>query len=224
MEVHSSSSGAGSDENLSSSDMSERSGEHEHDYEDIYMIREDPGKQQERSNAARSRSRDSGSHSRSASTSSSNSGCNVIVKVPTTNRKDSKKSNDFLPKPQKYENYDKLKNMKKESQESGLSSTASTLSSEDDGEKTKLGVRHSLPPPKTGTVSATNTNSRLLKRVTSVPADISPPPPPPPLPMVKTGDETKNNEDEMVEVVEEPTVRPSDVVRGMCRSISSICK
>ncbi|CAH1106659.1 unnamed protein product, partial [Psylliodes chrysocephalus] len=78
VDVHSSSSGAGSDENLSSSDLSERSGDHEHDYEDIYMIREE----NKALNKTRSNSRDSGSHSRSGSVSSSNSG-NVIVHLTT---------------------------------------------------------------------------------------------------------------------------------------------
>lgn len=83
MEVHSSSSGAGSDENLSSSDLSERSGDHEHDYEDIYLVREESAKKLDENNN-RSRSRDSGSHSRSGSVSSSNS-CNVTVKLNTEN-------------------------------------------------------------------------------------------------------------------------------------------
>lgn len=82
MEVHSSSSGAGSDENLSSSDLSERSGDHEHDYEDIYLVREESASKRDQNNN-RSRSRDSGSHSRSGSISSSNSACNVAVKVNT---------------------------------------------------------------------------------------------------------------------------------------------
>lgn len=111
VEVHSSSSGAGSDENLSSSDLSERSGDHDHDYEDIYLVREDnkAGKTDKNNNsggAGRSRSRDSGSHSRSGSASSSNSGCNVVVKVTPqklAEQKEVKKANEFLPKPQKYE-------------------------------------------------------------------------------------------------------------------------
>lgn len=148
VEVHSSSSGAGSDENLSSSDLSERSGDHDHDYEDIYLGRDDQDDKRwarkgqntfslcsvscflynarkyfwaarltisslrrDKNNntgegggggASRSRSRDSGSHSRSASVSSSNSGrADVVVKV--TPQKEAKKTNEFLPKPQKYE-------------------------------------------------------------------------------------------------------------------------
>ncbi|KAK6630414.1 hypothetical protein RUM43_014759 [Polyplax serrata] len=77
VEVHSSSSGAGSEENLSSSDMSERSDEQEHDYEDIYHLRE---VNVEGKNGSRSRSRDSGSHSRSGSVSSTNSG-GIVVKL-----------------------------------------------------------------------------------------------------------------------------------------------
>lgn len=75
--MHSSSSGAGSEENLSSSDMSERSDEQEHDYEDIYHLRE---VNVEGKNGSRSRSRDSGSHSRSGSVSSTNSG-GIVVKL-----------------------------------------------------------------------------------------------------------------------------------------------
>lgn len=82
MEVHSSSSGAGSDENLSSSGLSERSGDHEHDYEDIYLVRQENGNKLDQNNN-RSQSRDSGSHSRSGSVSSSNSTCNVMVRLST---------------------------------------------------------------------------------------------------------------------------------------------
>ncbi|KAJ4444878.1 hypothetical protein ANN_06675 [Periplaneta americana] len=71
VEVHSSSSGAGSDENLSSSDLSERSADPENDYEEIYQSREEK--------PARRRSRDSGSHSRTGSTSSSSNGHQVVV-------------------------------------------------------------------------------------------------------------------------------------------------
>ncbi|KAJ8972257.1 hypothetical protein NQ317_014622 [Molorchus minor] len=243
VEVHSSSSGAGSDENLSSSDLSERSGDHDHDYEDIYLVREESKKKNfTRSNNGRSHSRDSGSHSRSGSISSSHSGCNVVVKltansngnnvnvpaVTTVTRRirekvSTYKANEFLPKPQKYEKMEKK--FKKDGQsESGLSSTPSTLSSEEEPEKAKLGARHSLPP-KTSNNTLTN-NSRALKRVTSVPIDTSPPPPPPPLPskdvfnLSNLDDEPRGAE--IVEVVEEPTLRPSDIVKGMCRSMSAL--
>jgi hypothetical protein len=73
VEVHSSSSGAGSDENLSSSDLSERSADPENDYEEIYQSREEKAAVSE----VRRRSRDSGSHSRSSSCSNSH----VIVAV-----------------------------------------------------------------------------------------------------------------------------------------------
>ncbi|KAJ8956634.1 hypothetical protein NQ318_013988 [Aromia moschata] len=131
------------------------------------------------------------------------------------------RSNEFLPKPQKYEKIDKK--VKKEGQkESSHSSATSTLSSEEEFEKTKLGSRHSLPPKS----SAATTNSRVLKRVTSVPAEASPPPPPPP-PPAKEASHVANMEDEprgaeIVEVVEEPTLRPSDIVKGMCRSMSAL--
>lgn len=196
MEVHSSSSGAGSDENLSSSDLSERSGDHDHDYEDIYLVREESNKKTaEKQPNVRSRSRDSGSHSRSGSASSSNSGCNVVVKV-TPN----KKTNDFLPKPQKYEKAEKKKD-------------------EDDGEKIKLAERHSVP--------AQNVTSKVLKRVTSTPGDICPPPPPPPPPVgekKEVNDEDEPRGAEIVEIVEEATLKPSEIAKGMCKTISALCK
>ncbi|KAB0793255.1 hypothetical protein PPYR_12875 [Photinus pyralis] len=214
VEVHSSSSGAGSDENLSSSELSERSGDHDHDYEDIYLIHEEAEKKTETRTNTRSRSRDSGSHSRSGSTSSSNSACNVIVKLTPTKdvkKKEGKKTNEFLPKPQKYEK----RTLKKDSSGNSLSSTPSTLSSEDDGGKTKLGARHSLPS-KNGCA-----NSRLLKRNISVPVEgTSPPPPPPPLPANSTNVYDEPTGAEIVEVVEEPTLKPSEIIKGMCRSMS----
>jgi hypothetical protein len=79
VEVHSSSSGAGSDENLSSSDLSERSVDPENDYEEIYQSREE----KTATSGVRRRSRDSGSHSRSSS--SSNSHVVVAVSPPTQN-------------------------------------------------------------------------------------------------------------------------------------------
>ncbi|KAK5641412.1 hypothetical protein RI129_009959 [Pyrocoelia pectoralis] len=215
VEVHSSSSGAGSDENLSSSELSERSGDHDHEYEDIYLIHEEAEKKAETRTNTRSRSRDSGSHSRSGSTSSSNSACNVIVKLTPSkesnkgDKKESKKTNEFLPKPQKYEK----RTLKKDSSGNSLSSTPSTLSSEDDLGKIKLGVRHSLP--------IKNNNSRLLKRNVSVPVEgSSPPPPPPPLPSNSTNVYDEPTGAEIVEVVEEPTLKPSEIIKGMCRNMS----
>ncbi|XP_071051816.1 inversin-B-like isoform X2 [Onthophagus taurus] len=202
VEVHSSSSGAGSDENLSSSDLSERStGDHEHDYEDIYLVREESKKRDTIINNGnnnlsqiRSRSRDSGSHSRSASASSSNSGCNVVVKLtPTVNvstssgLKDSKKFNEFLPKPQKLE---KAQGKKE------------TYSEED---------HHSL-------IIKGNKN---LKRTVSGPPETPCVPPPPPFPERKEEmDEPRGAE--VVEVVEEPTLKPSEIVKGMCKSMNSL--
>ncbi|KAK4874203.1 hypothetical protein RN001_013563 [Aquatica leii] len=225
VEVHSSSSGAGSDENLSSSELSERSGDHDHDYEDIYLIHEESAEKNKTN--SRSRSRDSGSHSRSGSASSSNSACNVIVKLTPTKdvnkleKKDGKKTNEFLPKPQKYEKIEK-KHQRKDGNENYLSSTASTLSSEDDFGKTKLGARHSLPVK--NNIHASNA-SRVLKRNVSVPVDGgSPPPPPPPLP-APNGSSNFNAEptgSEYVEVIEEPTLKPSEIVKGMCRTMSAL--
>ncbi|TMW43462.1 hypothetical protein DOY81_011458 [Sarcophaga bullata] len=52
---------------------SSNSNNHDHDYEDIYLVREDARKNQQKYMIGRSRSRDSGSHSRSASASSTRS-------------------------------------------------------------------------------------------------------------------------------------------------------
>lgn len=265
VEVHSSSSGAGSDENLSSSDLSERSGEHEHDYEDIYLVREETNNKKTfdknnnntspttttttatsqpntttTNNAVRSRSRDSGSHSRSGSASSSNSACNVVVKLTSKDKTNNNtyKSNEFLPKPQKYEKIDNKKQQEIDSaQESGLSSTpSSVMSSEDEPEKTKLAVRHSMPPKS----MQNNNNERVLKRVTSVPVDMCPPPPPPPPPnsdntiisasvAVNVEQQRVNGDEEprgaeCVEIIEEPTLKPSDILKGSCRNISALSK
>ncbi|XP_063915929.1 espin isoform X2 [Zophobas morio] len=201
VEVHSSSSGAGSDENLSSSDLSERSGDHEHDYEDIYLVREESSKKPDKQSNIRSRSRDSGSHSRSGSASSSNSGCNVVVKL---NGAAPKKSNEFLPKPQKYEKKSK----------SPDSSAASSASNDDDGDKAKLAQRHSMPPKTAG-------GGKALKRVTSGPGDICPPPPPPP-PPVERREEDEPRGAEVVEIVEEPTLKPSEVAKGKTKTMAAL--
>jgi hypothetical protein len=76
VEVHSSSSGAGSDGNLSSLDMSERSADPENDYEEIYQPREE----KTAATGVRRSSRDSGSHSRSSSSSNSH----VVVEAAPT--------------------------------------------------------------------------------------------------------------------------------------------
>lgn len=99
-------------------------------------------------------------------------------------------------------------------QESGLSSSPSDLCSEEENEKVKLQARHSLQAPK-------NQNNKQLKRVVSVPLDICPPPPPPP-PPINTELGNKKESEDFVEVIEEPTVRPSDVVKGMVKSMSGI--
>lgn len=76
VEVHSSSSGAGSDENLSSLDLSERSADPENDYEEIYH----PPEEKTTVTGVRRSSRDSGSHSRSSSSSNSH----VVVEAAPT--------------------------------------------------------------------------------------------------------------------------------------------
>jgi hypothetical protein len=79
-QLHSSSSGAGSDENLSSSDLSEHSAEPENDYEEIYQSRDE----KTAVSGVRRRSRDSGSHSRSSSSGNSH----VVVTAPLPSQND----------------------------------------------------------------------------------------------------------------------------------------
>ncbi|KAH0822511.1 hypothetical protein GEV33_000280 [Tenebrio molitor] len=71
-------------------------------------------------------------------------------------------------------------------------------------------------PPKTA-----NGNAKPLKRMTSGPGDICPPPPPPPPPN-KEDDEPRGAE--VVEIVEEPTLKPSEIAKGMCRTMSALSK
>ncbi|XP_076250483.1 espin protein forked isoform X2 [Rhynchophorus ferrugineus] len=224
VEVHSSSSGAGSDENLSSSDLSSvKSNDHDHDYEDIYMIREESRKQErtiQNTKIGRSRSRDSGSHSRSGSVSSSNSGCNVIVKLTSNDDKTIYKSNEYISK---ISNKVEKSDVKREQKESSPRRSISN-GSEEEHDKPKLGPRHSSPPS-----TQVQTSTTVLKRVTSVPIEVTPPPPPPPPPNNKNTLIDPNDPHlfeprgaEVVEVVEEPTLRPSDIVKGMCRSMSAL--
>ncbi|XP_060522541.1 uncharacterized protein LOC132699708 isoform X2 [Cylas formicarius] len=201
VEVHSSSSGAGSDENLSSSDLSSvKSNEHEHDYEDIYLVREEFKKRERNEANRRSRSTDSGSHSRSGSVSSSNSGGHVTVK----------KSNEFLPKPQRIEKFDKKANNADQSKIRLAENNG--VPAEDEPDKTTYNPSHTLPAP------PTHNNNKALKRVSSVPVEIGPPPPPPP----PQPDLPAQRAPEIVEVVEEPTLKPSDIVKAS-RRLNASC-
>lgn len=67
----------------------------------------------------------------------------------------------------------------------------------------------------------------VLKRVTSVPTDISPPPPPPPPPhhkskLINDDDDEEPRGAEIVEIVVEPTLKPSEIAKGMCRTMSAL--
>lgn len=94
VEVHSSSSGAGSDINLSSPEISENS-KTENEYEDIYIVKENSTINEQKTNGViRRGSRDSGSHSRSESISSTNS--NVVIHVASSlNEKLTDNHDDF---------------------------------------------------------------------------------------------------------------------------------
>ncbi|PSN51771.1 hypothetical protein C0J52_05256 [Blattella germanica] len=192
VEVHSGS----SDENLSSSDLSERSADPENDYEEIYQSRDTA------TTAVRRRSRDSGSHSRSGSSSSSNSHMVVTAPPPPPNDNNEEPSTTV-------------------STESGVSSgSPSDLGhSEEECEKTKVSHRHSLPH-----LQHSTNNSRALKRVVSEPGAMCPPPPPPPPPAEecsstppspnhRSRSPSPSSTSTALEVVEEPTLKPSEVVQ-----------
>lgn len=93
VEVHSSSSGAGSDTNLSSPEISDTGKTTENEYEDIYVIKESTVGEIKTNGAVRRGSRDSGSHSRSESISSTNS--NVIRVVSVLEEKLADNQDDF---------------------------------------------------------------------------------------------------------------------------------
>jgi hypothetical protein len=85
--VHSSSSGAGSDENLSSLDLSDRSADPENDYEEIYH----PHEEKTAVTGVRKSSRDSGSHSRNSSSSNSHV---VVEAAPVPSQQDAPSQDD----------------------------------------------------------------------------------------------------------------------------------
>ncbi|XP_073830671.1 espin protein forked isoform X2 [Musca autumnalis] len=74
---------------------SSQSNSHDHDYEDIYLVREDARKNQQKYMVGRSRSRDSGSHSRSASASSTRS-TDVVLQYSNHNLNNKRDNNNFL--------------------------------------------------------------------------------------------------------------------------------
>ncbi|XP_061389892.1 GATA zinc finger domain-containing protein 14 [Musca vetustissima] len=110
-DVHSSSSGAGSGSDESASIASSnsntnksngsiqkpqsQSNSHDHDYEDIYLVREDARKNQQKYMVGRSRSRDSGSHSRSASASSTRS-TDVVLQYSNHNLNNKRDNNNSI--------------------------------------------------------------------------------------------------------------------------------
>ncbi|XP_021918556.1 espin isoform X1 [Zootermopsis nevadensis] len=207
VELHSSSSGAGSDENLSSSDLSEHSADPENDYEEIYQSREE----KTTASGVRRRSRDSGSHSRS----SSSSNIHVVVTAPPAAMNDAPAqeepsmtaSTDLEPMLM----LDSIIRSYEEEQESGVSSgSPSDLGhSEEECEKTRVSHRHSLPH-----LQHSAGSNRALKRVVSEPGPMCPPPPPPPPPAEEgLSSPSRSPSPPEPEVVEEPTVKPSEVVQ-----------
>ncbi|XP_062701530.1 uncharacterized protein LOC109421864 isoform X4 [Aedes albopictus] len=227
VEVHSSSSGAasGSDEDLSVS--SSNSGverkppelkrtnsksTHDHDYEDIYLVREEARYgTKTRTGAGRSRSRDSGSHSRSASASSNRSN-DIIMQL--TNQTVSNKEQMLINKrnnlyeQQNKHRYDVPKNYKttnlskanktashhQSNRELNLAASRndnayeSVCSPEDTHERTKLAQRHSLPHGSAVVSGNSNANNasggKQVKRSGSMKGNENKAvgPPPPPLP------------------------------------------
>ncbi|XP_025831863.1 formin-J isoform X1 [Agrilus planipennis] len=204
VEVHSSSNGSGSDGNLSSSEMSERS-DNDHDYEDIYFTQEEfRSKSRDREEQHSGGKRDLILRPRSHSISSINS--NVIISNLEETYESSSAGNEKIIISERHE-------------------TSVEINQD------KSGVRHSLPHKGVN-------NNKLLKRTTSTPANISsPPPPPPPLPSNDCKFETdfifarqKRTEsvredasvENEVEVIQEPTLKPSEIIKGNIKNMSSL--
>ncbi|XP_058444698.1 uncharacterized protein LOC131426185 isoform X2 [Malaya genurostris] len=227
VEVHSSSSGAasGSDEDLSVSSSNSSAqrkppevkrnvpkSTNDHDYEDIYLVREEARYgTKTRNGAGRSRSRDSGSHSRSASASSNRSN-DIIMQLTnqTVSNKEQmliNKRNNMYEQQNAKHRYDaaisyKTTNLSKanaktashhqSSLELSLASSRndnayeSVCSPEDTHERTKLAQRHSLPhggAAINGTSSSASNGGKYVKRSGSMNRSEAPVgPPPPPLP------------------------------------------
>ncbi|XP_020717273.1 putative uncharacterized protein DDB_G0286901 isoform X1 [Ceratitis capitata] len=80
--------------NYLNSDKVKQESSHDHDYEDIYLVREEARKNKHKFGSGRSRSRDSGSHSRSASTSSTRS-TDVVLQYSNHNM-NNKYKGEFL--------------------------------------------------------------------------------------------------------------------------------
>ncbi|XP_055843804.1 homeobox protein 2 isoform X2 [Episyrphus balteatus] len=228
-----------------------------HDYEDIYLVREDARNAiKKKYNIGRSRSRDSGSHSRSASASSSRSTDVAIqyTKHDLNNKRDMALINRYKSQSinglhSKYDSPRKeaytTKNVNLKNQiNSGLKSDTyeSVCPPEDVAERTKQANRNStVIRNNLDTQNNTNNSNRILKRVSSAPPiqnnAIANGPPPPPLPPPLRATTNKNNlntdacasnysknannsqpeafdSDSGLEVVEEPSLRPSELVRG----------
>ncbi|XP_036348045.1 uncharacterized protein LOC118757431 isoform X2 [Rhagoletis pomonella] len=245
---------------------------HDHDYEDIYLVREEARKNQHKFASGRSRSRDSGSHSRSASTSSTRS-TDVVLQYSNHNLKN-KHISDPLSRNKsqsanglhRYEMSHKesytvknlnVKNQLKTSNNNnngGIKSDTyeSVCPIEDIAERTKQShknsvIRNNLDGGSSNNIFQSscgndgNTSDRHLKRVSSAPpiqsVAIANGPPPPPLPppvnaslhkkdhliATEPGSDCLINSntnldyidsDSGLEVIEEPSLRPSELVRG----------
>ncbi|KAL5275034.1 ESPN family protein [Megaselia abdita] len=265
-DVHSSSSGAGSGSDESPSVQSSILGSpkninrnvktNEHDYEDIYLVREEAKHSQlKRYNVnSRSRSRDSGSHSRSASASSTKSN-EVIVQYKEcqslNNSKNTVKSANIL-KSHSISNINKIdmfNNSKNINFTNNINSNIksdtyeSVCPPEDTEERNKQTNKNTMIR---NNLTDSQNNNRLLKRTLSTPfvqSTVCPPPPPLPPPLraplnkhfvsqdkrIKSivnensndnnnlhddDDDSCGDSDSGLEVVEEPTLRPSEIVRG----------
>lgn len=220
VEVHSSSSGAGSgsEESLSvssgpddaaamkratsraqtasspasSSTSPSGNGIEQHDYEDIYLVREEARvATKAKYGTGRSRSRDSGSHSRSASASSTHS-TDVIVHCGGNGNRD-----NVLNKRNKLNENgkgNKFENPKKSNESNAMNNQLkndtyeSVCSPEDVAERTKMAQRHSLNSSggssgfggsSNASIATSNSgssamnNGRMLKRVVSAPVAVT---------------------------------------------------
>ncbi|CRL00006.1 CLUMA_CG013296, isoform A [Clunio marinus] len=222
-EIHSSSSGAAScsDDDLRENMKSKKiynaetkashASSNNHDYEDIYLVREEAKISSKNLYGCRSRSRDSGSHSRSASTSSTRSH-DVVVQS---------KSIQFDTTAKGYE-IPRKSNEKNSSGQSSQQLVDSTYESVGPSEsvymrknslESEKKFKHSspidvpmpppLPPPLKGHNFMRNANRDSSDSLTDS------------IDFNQAENDTSNPEsDSGLEVIEEPTLRPSELVRG----------
>uniref|UniRef100_A0A1B0AHX0 ANK_REP_REGION domain-containing protein n=1 Tax=Glossina pallidipes TaxID=7398 RepID=A0A1B0AHX0_GLOPL len=175
-----------------------KSNSHDHDYEDIYLVREEARKnQQKKYIIGRSRSRDSGSHSRSASASSTRS-TDVVMQYSNHNLNNKRDSN--------------VLNRSKSQSATGLHSKYESALRSKDNYSVNGPPPPPLPPPlrspahqhgdhHNNNFSFTSNQSNSLNSCHRTSNS-------------NLHSDTGMDSDSGLEVIEEPSLRPSELVRG----------